>query len=172
MSFLIEPTAQYKDQIIDAVQEFQSEGRLLDYDVQRLRRNFANYLRNTQNQKDPLRIGPGRVSTTDFWLIDGDEVVGRLSLRHELNDFLLKVAGHIGYVIRPSRRCQGYGKEILHLGLEQARLIGLKRVLVTCDENNIGSKKVIESNGGKFENAVVVNGSPIMKLRYWIDVEE
>ncbi len=165
MSFLIEPTAQYKDQIIDAVQEFQSEGRLLDYDVQRLRRNFANYLSNTQNQKDPLRIGPGRVPTTDFWLIDEDEVVGRLSLRHELNDFLLKVA-----VIRPSRRCRGYGKEILHLGLEQARLIGLKRVLVTCDENNIGSKKVIESNGGKFENAVVVNGSPIMKLRYWIDV--
>ena len=172
MSFLIEPTAQYKDQIIDAVQEFQSEGRLLDYDVQRLRRNFDNYLSTTQNQKDPQRIGPGRVPTTDFWLIDGDEVVGRLSLRHELNDFLLKVAGHIGYVIRPSRRCRGYGKEILHLGLEQARLIGLKRVLVTCDENNIGSKKVIESNGGKFENAVVVNGSPIMKLRYWIDVEE
>jgi len=172
MSFLTEPTPQYKDQIIDAVQEFHSEGRLLDYDVHRLRRNFANYLRTTQNQKDPQHTGPGRVPTTDFWLIDDDRVIGRLSLRHELNDFLLKVAGHIGYVIRPSLRCRGYGKEILHLGLEQARHIGLKRVLVTCDENNIGSKKVIESNGGKFENAVVVDGSPIRKLRYWIDVEE
>jgi predicted acetyltransferase len=172
MSFLTEPTARYKEQIIEAVQEFHSEGRLLDYDVQRLRRNFAGYLHTTQNQKDPERVIPGRVPTTDFWLIDGDRVIGRLSLRHELNDFLLKVAGHIGYVIRPSLRRRGYGKEILHLGLEQARAVGLKRVLVTCDENNIGSKKVIESNGGKFENAVVVDGSPIMKLRYWIDVEE
>jgi len=170
MSFLIEPTAQYKDQIIAAVQEFQSEGRLLDYDVQRLHRNFASYLQNMHNQKNRQYIDPGRVPTTDFWLIDGEEVIGRLSLRHELNDFLLKVAGHIGYMIRPSRRCQGYGKEILRLGLEQARTIGLTRVLVTCDENNIGSKKVIESNGGRFENAVVINGSSVKKLRYWIDV--
>jgi predicted acetyltransferase len=172
MSFLIEPTAQYKEQIIAAVQEFQSEGRLLDYDVKLLHRNFASYLRRMQNQKDRRRISPDTVPTTDFWLIDGDEVIGRLSLRHELNDFLLKIAGHIGYVIRPSRRCQGYGKEILRLGLEQARAIGLTRVLVTCDENNIGSRKVIESNGGCFENAVVVNGSPVKKLRYWIDVAQ
>ena len=172
MSFLIEPSSQFKDQIIDAVQELQSEGRLLDYDVQRLRRNFASYLRMAQNQKDPLRIGPGRVPVSDFWLVDEDKVVGRLSLRHELDGFLLKVAGHIGYVIRPSFRRRGYGKEILHLGLAEARQIGLKRVLVTCDENNIGSKKVIESNGGQFENAVEVNGSPILKLRYWIDVGE
>lgn len=170
MSFLIEPTAQYKEQIIAAVQEFQSEGRLLDYDVQRLHRNFASYLRNMQKQKERHYVEPDRVPTTDFWLIDGEEVIGRLSLRHELNDFLLKVAGHIGYMIRPSRRCQGYGKEILRLGLEQARAIGLTRVLVTCDENNIGSKRVIESNGGRFENAVVVNGSSVKKLRYWIDV--
>ena len=172
MSFLIEPTAQYKEQIIAAVQEFQSEGRLLDYDVQRLHRNFGSYLRNMQKQKERLYVEPDRVPTTDFWLIDGEEVIGRLSLRHELNDFLLKVAGHIGYMIRPSRRCQGYGKEILRLGLEQARAIGLTRVLVTCDENNIGSKRVIESNGGRFENAVVVNGSSVKKLRYWIDVAQ
>src|SRR3954452_23086791 len=99
MSFLIEPTTQYKEQIIAAVQELQTEGRFLDYDVQQLHRNFANYLRRIQNQKDRHHISPDTVPTTDFWLIDGNEVIGRLSLRHELNDFMLKIAGHIGYVI-------------------------------------------------------------------------
>ena len=89
---------------------------------------------------------------------------------HELNDLLFKIAGHFGYMIRPSKRRQGYGKVILRLGLEQARKMGLKRVLVTCDENNIGSKKVIEYNGGQFENEVCVEGSSIKKLRYWIDL--
>jgi predicted acetyltransferase len=58
----------------------------------------------------------------------------------------------------------------LRLGLEKARDLGLRRVLVTCDETNIGSKKIIEYNGGVFENAVEAE-SPIKKLRYWIDID-
>ena len=170
MCFLTEPASQYKDQFIDAVREFQGEGRLLDYDVQRLNHNFANFLHRLQNQRVSSQMPPDHVPATDFWLIDNEECIGRLSIRHHLNDYMLKVAGHIGYMIRPSKRRRGYGKEILRLGLEQARVLGLKRVLVTCDENNIGSKKVIEYNGGQFENAVQVEGSSVRKLRYWIDL--
>ncbi len=88
-----------------------------------------------------------------------------------MNEFLLMMGGHIGYEIRPSRRKQGYGTEILRLGLEKAKELGLQRVLVTCDEDNIGSKKIIEHNGGKFENAIVMEGDTVKKLRYWIDIE-
>jgi predicted acetyltransferase len=170
MPFLTEPNAQYKDEFLEAVREFHCEGRLLFHDIERISNNFAGFLKQVQDQKVKARIPPDRVPTTEFWLIDGEEYIGYLSLRHELNDFLLKVAGHIGYMIRPSKRCRGYGKEILRLGLEQAQKIGLSKVLVTCDENNIGSKKVIEANGGIFENSVIVEGSPIKKLRYWIDL--
>jgi predicted acetyltransferase len=82
----------------------------------------------------------------------------------------LRVGGHIGYLIRPSERLHGYGKEMLRLGLQKARQFGLTRVLVTCDENNISSQKVIEYNGGRFENSILVEGSPVRKLRYWIDL--
>jgi predicted acetyltransferase len=97
-------------------------------------------------------------------------MMGTLSLRHELNDMLMRIAGHIGYQIRPSQRQRGYGTELLRLGLQKARQLGLTRVLVTCDENNIASQKVIVYNGGQLENSVAVEGSHIPKLRYWIDL--
>jgi len=87
-----------------------------------------------------------------------------------LNSDLLKWGGHIGYEIRPSKRRHGYGTEILRLGLEKAKQVGLHKALVTCDETNIGSKKIIENNGGQFENALAIDGSPVKKLRYWIDI--
>src|SRR5436305_4563927 len=170
MLFLTEPTAQYKDEFIAALKEFQREGHMLHRDVQRITRDFPHFLRQVQDQKDKSKLSPYDVPTTEFWLIDDGEYVGYLSLRHELNDLLFKIAGHFAYMIRPSKRRQGYGKAILRLGLEQAHKMGLRRVLVTCDENNIGSKKVIEYNGGQFENEVCVEGSSMKKLRYWIDL--
>ncbi|QBD81537.1 GNAT family N-acetyltransferase [Ktedonosporobacter rubrisoli] len=172
MPFLTEPCAEYKEQFIEGIREFQREGKQLHYDIQRISTDFEAFLRATREQQEHVRIGPNRVPTTEMWLIDGDEYIGYLALRHELNDFLLKVAGHIGYMIRPSKRRLGYGTEILRLGLEQAKKLGLPRALVTCDENNIGSKKVIEHNGGKLENAVEVEGATVRKLRYWIDLME
>ena len=170
MIFLTHPSPKYKQTFLEGVREFQREGRLHFYNIRRISDDFEEFLQQVLDQKDQKKTTPYRVPTTDFWLIDGDEYVGQLSLRHELNDFLNRVAGHIGYQIRPARRRQGYGKEILRLGLEKAREMGLPRALVTCDENNIGSKKIIEHNGGKFENAVDVEGSPVKKLRYWIDL--
>ncbi|GHO74210.1 GNAT family acetyltransferase [Ktedonobacter sp. SOSP1-85] len=167
---LIEPSYEYKQQFIEAIREFQLEGRHMEKDVQRLTADFTSFLAQLQAQQQ--RRSPYAVPSTDFWLVEHEEFIGRLSLRHELNDFLLKIGGHIGYEIRPSRRRQGYGKKMLALGLAEAHKIGLSRALVTCDENNIGSKKVIEANGGQFENATLVEGSPIRKLRYWIDLTD
>jgi predicted acetyltransferase len=171
MLFLAEPTVAYRDTFIQSVHEFQAEGRQLNYDLNVLTNDFSAFVQESHDAKDRSKLKPGRVPASDFWLIDKNEFIGRLSLRHELNEFLLKMGGHIGYEIRPSRRKQGYGTEILRLGLEKTKELGLQRVLVTCDEDNIGSKKIIEHNGGKFENAIKLEGDHVKKLRYWIAIE-
>ena len=103
-----------------------------------------------------------------YWLIDKGEVVGRVHIRHTLNNFLFNYGGHIGYYIKPSKRKMGYGKKILELALVKAKKMGISRVLLTCDDNNIGSQKVIESCGGILENIVQENKDKLLKRRYWI----
>ncbi len=171
MLFLAEPSVTYRDSFIQSVQEFQTEGRQLHYDLKSIASDFAAFVQKLHDKKDRSKLKPGIVPGSDFWLIDTNEFIGGLSLRYELNENLLKMGGHIGYEIRPSKRRQGYGTQILRLGLEKAKQIGLHRVLVTCDEDNIGSKKIIEHNGGIFENAIEIEGDPVMKLRYWIEIQ-
>ncbi|GCE05731.1 GNAT family N-acetyltransferase [Dictyobacter aurantiacus] len=176
MLFLTEPSAKYKESFLEGLREFQEEGTLLQYNLPRLTADFDDYLRHVNRVYNRASMPPYFVPDTRYWLIEGDEergegvYVGNLTVRHELNELLLKVGGHIGYQIRPSWRRQGYGREILRLGLQKARALGITRALVTCDETNIASKKVIEYNGGRFENAVSVEGSTVKKLRYWIDI--
>ena len=93
-------------------------------------------------------------------------MVGAVNIRHDLNDYLLKYGGHIGDGIRPSERRKGYATEMIRLALEECRELGLTRVLMTCDKNNIGSAKSIIRNGGILENEVLGEGS--IKQRYWI----
>lgn len=171
MSRLTRPSVDYRKSYLQAMREFQSEGRYITYNLRRIGEHFDDYVRQLYKQEEHDSTTPGRVPNTEFWLIDNQTFIGRLNLRHRLNDYLFHVAGHIGYEIRPTQRRRGYGIEILRLGLLEARAIGLKRVLVTCDEDNIGSRRIIEHNGGIFENAVTVASSSQHKLRYWITLE-
>lgn len=167
MSILVEPSEHYKESFLEGLREFHQEGLLRVYDYQRTRLHFGQFLEQLQRQQT---LAPPDVASTDYWLIEEEEFIGRLSLRCNLTPFLFKVVGHIGYQVRPSKRRQGYGTELLHLGLIKALEHGLTRALVTCDETNVASRKVIEHNGGIFENSVSVEGSPVPKLRYWIDL--
>ena len=87
-----------------------------------------------------------------------------LHLRHELNEFLLEEGGHIGYSVRPARRREGHASRALALGLREAALRGVDRVLVTCDVDNHPSARTIERNGGVLDD--VRQG----KRRYWVDL--
>ena len=170
MPALTVPSAAYQDSYLEALAEFQAEGRYRERDGAILARDFDAFVRELRGCADPATVAPGRVPDTILWLVEGDQYIGRVSIRHYLTDWLLHVGGHIGYEIRPSRRRQGYGTAILRLALPHARALGIRRALVTCDADNIGSKKIIEANGGRFENAVSEAGSPVKKLRYWIDL--
>lgn len=113
-------------------------------------------------------VPPERVPCTFLLATYEDEIVGRTSIRHELNDVLLTTGGHIGYAVRPAWRRRGFATAILRQSLELTDRLGIERVLVTCDEGNVGSARVIESQGGVFGDVRELPGvAP--KRRYWID---
>ena len=112
---------------------------------------------------------PDRVHASAFWITSDDEVVGFIQLRHELNEFLETIGGHVGYSVRPSARREGHARRALGLVLGEARSLGLERVMITCDEDNAASARTIESQGGVLQD--VVDGSAYgygPTRRYWI----
>jgi predicted acetyltransferase len=105
---------------------------------------------------------PGNVPSTHLWWVDDDTFLGRLQLRHRLNPFLREIGGHIGYHVIPPARRQGHGTAMLAAALPVAAALGMDCVLITCDTGNLGSRKVIEANGGLLQDQ---RGD---KLRFWV----
>ena len=98
--------------------------------------------------------------------VDG-AIVGRVSLRYALDEFLAHEGGHIGYCVLPEQRRRGYATEMLQQSVVRMRSEGVGRILVTCDDDNVASARVIERGGGTFESVVEGRGG-IPKRRYWI----
>lgn len=171
MLILVEPALGHKDALLAAVREFHAAGEY-EIDAEQLGAQFEDLIRRLAQAKDPAAAAPGELPYEDFWLMEGEEWIGKLTLRTTINEHYLHAGGHIGYEIRPSKRRCGYGTALLRLGLEKARERGLSRVLLTCDETNLGSRKIIERNGGNLENMVEVKGQTVRKMRYWIHLAE
>ena len=131
--------------------------------------SFRRYLEVLAEQERGENLPANHVPSTFLFAFDGTRIVGRVSIRHSLNQYLERVGGHIGYVVVPEYRRQGYATAILRQSLQIARQkLGLKRVLVTCDDDNVGSIKTIEKNGGVLESIVAGPESDTPKRRYWI----
>jgi len=115
-------------------------------------------------------LPPGHVPSTFLFAFDASRIVGRVSIRHALNDFLLRIGGHVGYVVVPDCRRRGYATEMLRLSVRLAHdQLGINRVLVTCDHDNVASIRTIEKNGGVLENIVRAADLDTPRRRYWID---
>jgi predicted acetyltransferase len=169
---LITPTLDYREAFHALVLSFR-ENQEADL-FQKYRRggdDFENYIRDLQNESKGINLKPDHVTQSHFWLEDTGRIVGVSRVRHFLNDLLLQEGGHIGYDIGALSRGQGFGTLILELTLVEAKKLGLKRALLTCDEDNLASKRVIEKNGGIFESKGTARLSKKQVLRYWINIE-
>ena len=132
--------------------------------------DFGDFLEFLRKRSSGIDLPPDRVPDTKMCAFMANEIVGRLSLRHTLNDFLVKIGGHIGYGVLPHYRGRGFAKEMLRQALPMAKGLGLDRVLVTCEDDNVGSYRVIEFCGGVLENRTEQGeGKPLLR-RYWIEI--
>ena len=128
---------------------------------------FSEWGERQRQQSDrSVAVGEERVHATHWQIVEGDSYLGAIDLRHHLNAFLLDVGGHIGHSIRPSSRRRGLATWALGEVLPDARALGLDRVLVTCDDDTIGSARSIERNGGALEDIRTTDAG--IKRRYWI----
>lgn len=168
---LVVPSAEYQESYIQMVREFSDRGEAFvpfilaeDYDDFPLMLDrLAAYSRGDQ-------MPSGFVAHSSFLLVDdSNQVVGCSNLRHELNDGLLVLGGHIGYGIKPSERQKGYAKLILELTLPKAKNAGIDKALLTVNKSNLGSIKVIQFNGGVLEAEKKVSGQEGLVQYYWIE---
>ncbi len=164
---LIEPDEKMTTEFLAMAKEYEATGS--DRYKSALE-NYSVYLEQVSNYARGIKLNTDRVPESEFWLVDSGKIVARSKLRHRLNRALEHEGGHIGYDVRPSERRKGYGTLLLELTLEKAGELGLDKVLLTCDTDNIASVKIIEKNGGKLAGQEISNksGKPISK--YWIEI--
>ena len=166
------PSVEYRDAFLTMMFDYQRNGEH-KYQVEHIEEPgvFENYVSGIQDYAGGFNLKPGRVQQSTFWLMENNIIYGVSKLRHTLTDALYLEFGHIGYDVPPAHRRKGYGTFLLKLTLAEAASIGLERVMVTCDNDNVGSQKIILKNGGVFENEINIEHNGKTVCRYWIDTK-
>lgn len=170
---LVLPSKKYASAYLKALNAFAKEKNNVAKGPDRVRilhsvKDFPQFMKVFNEERKGISIPNNRVPATLYLAVVGNKVVGRVHIRHRLNKGLKIVGGHIGYSVVPSERRKGYATQMLHLALQKTKKMGIKKALVTCDETNIASKKVIEKNGGVFYKKVKNPDKPVMTLQYWL----
>ncbi len=130
--------------------------------------SYAEMLSLLEKERKGIDLAPGRVAHTMLYgFVDG-KIIGRVSVRHELNDHLRKRGGHIGYSVAEKFRRRGYATEMVRQALDYCRSLGLQKIMVTCADDNEPSWKVIEKFGGVLEDKVWDDEDEETIRRYWI----
>lgn len=158
---IIEPDERFRVSFLEAWDEFDAEDRrgaectgafgFTRRQCDSVAGFAAMCARRRLDKTDPPE---GFVPATMLWAVDGDRWLGRVSVRHELNDHLIRFGGHIGYAVRPSARRRGIATTLLRVGLGMLNGIGVGEALILCAEDNEGSRRVIETAGGELEKVV------------------
>lgn len=165
---LVKLEPKYRRHLNEMMEEWYGTGEeIIPYSIRRLDyRDFDHYMDNLDVTAPTERLVPD----STFFCLDEDRdiFVGAVNIRHYLNEGLLLSGGHIGDGVRPSERRKGVATRMIALALEECRKLGIARVLMVCDKENIGSAKSIRSNGGVLENEIEVDG--VIEQRYWIDL--
>lgn len=165
------PNRRCYDSYMEAVREYR-EHHVTTYEFANLpERDLFEFF---ENFRDGKNLPESYVSATYLWLTDENEFIGEVSIRHELTESLHRLGGHIGYGVRFSKWGRGYASVMLCMALEYARTrLGLRRCLITCNDDNYASAVVIEKNGGLLQDIIIdQSGTKKRKTRrYWVELQ-
>ena len=162
---------QYKEAYLDSLEQIKL-GNMKKHNIMFMNPDEEDIVQKMKDNRDPSKLPANYVPSYDFLAVEDDKLIGVIHIRVRLTARLLQYGGHIGYGINPKYWKMGYGTKLLKLALDQySDLIENKSILITCDDDNIGSYKIIEANGGKLENKVKNedNGEVFLTRRYWIE---
>ena len=171
---LIEAEEKYLDQYQKAYEESVDKinsGKMKPHNMMFMNTEEVDVIQKFKDDRDREKLPKDYVPAYNYFLVDDDIFLGVIMIRIELTDQLLNYGGNIGYGIRPHYWKHGYGTKLLELGLIKAKeLIDADKVLITCDDDNVGSYKIIENNGGVLDNKVIniEMGEEFLTRRYWI----
>lgn len=166
---LVLPSEKYKESFLEALanESLQETSGLMSKRAHKFRDDFDGYLQFLEDLRHGKHLAEGSVAETVYWLVENNNFIGRVSIRHALNPKLTRIGGHIGYSIREDKRKKGYGSLILKLALPKAKELGIDLALLTCNKDNFASRRIIEKNGGILEDEILGDdGVPF--LRFWV----
>ena len=169
---LVKPDLSYADEIIKYKEESLAESPIINGSAGLDRfSSIEVWLEELKKRSCEDTVPKGLVPSSTYLAVREKDnyIVGMIDIRHYLNEYLTQVGGHIGYGVRKTERNKGYAKQMLKLALEKCKELKIKKVLITCDEDNIASEKVILSANAKLEDIRNVDGEN--KKRFWIDLE-
>ena len=168
---LVKPDLSYADEIIKYKEESLAESPLINGSAGLDRfSSIEDWLQELKKRSCEDTVPKGLVPSSTYLAVREKDnyIVGMIDIRHYLNEYLTQVGGNIGYGVRKTERNKGYAKQMLKLALEKCKELKIKKVLITCDEDNIASEKVILSANAKLEDIRNVDGEN--KKRFWIEL--
>ena len=169
---LVKPDLSYTDEIIKYKEESLAESPIINGSAGLDRfSSIEIWFEELKKRSCEDTVPKGLVPSSTYLAVREKDnyIVGMIDIRHYLNEYLTQVGGHIGYGVRKTERNKGYAKQMLKLALEKCKELKIKKVLITCDEDNIASEKVILSANAKLEDIRNVDGEN--KKRFWIDLQ-
>lgn len=172
-SKLVKPSIEYKESYLEALKEFQEEGRYTFLKIDDIDENFESFVQDlnegNRHLHKPYADWVEPVPETVLWMVKEHKFIGTFNIRHRLNWHLEKWGGHINFVVRPSMRGKGFGKKILQKGMPFACYLGIDRALLTVNPANKAAIRVVEFCGGKFQDELEATEQFPKRKRYWLD---
>ncbi|HWS30790.1 MAG TPA: GNAT family N-acetyltransferase [Clostridia bacterium] len=169
---LVRPAPEHERAAMEYRDEFLLNGDSLDGTAGlRHAESYRAWLSKVRKNELPETVDEGLVDSTTFLAVRESDgaLIGFIDVRHRLNGYLTQIGGHIGYSVRASERRKGYAKEMLRQALLYCKTLGLKRVLITCNNDNEASRRTILAHGGVLENTATEDSGQVVE-RYWIEL--
>ena len=172
-SKLVRPCVDAKESYISAMKEYHAEKRFLDREIPYLNNQFSVFVENmNEDRGQPNERFPDwveRVPETVLWLMKDNTYYGSLYIRHRLNWHLEKWGGHVSFVIRPTKRGQGFGKKILQKGIPAINAVGIDKALITIDPNDTAGIRIAECCDAEYYDTTPETDRFPSRMRYWLN---